>query len=65
MIFVTVFYVQIFRKGLTRMFSDRGEDCVFMETCMNLRRYPHMVIECIPLPTDVGDVAPVYFKVPV
>jgi len=57
--------VQIFRKGLTRMFSDRGEDCVFMETCMNLKRYPHMVIECIPLPKEIGDVAPIYFKVTV
>jgi len=47
------------------MFSDRGEDCVFMETCMNLKRYPHMVIECIPLPKEVGDMAPIYFKVTV
>jgi len=57
--------VQIFRKGLTRMFSDRGEDCVFMETCMNLKRYPHMVVECIPLPKEIGDMAPIYFKVTV
>ena len=56
-------HVQIFRKGLTRMFSDQGEDCVFMETCMNLKRYPHMVIECVPLPKEIGDVAPIYFKV--
>jgi len=47
------------------MFSDRGEDCVFMETCMHLKRYPHMVIECVPLPKEVGDMAPIYFKVTV
>jgi len=47
------------------MFSDRGEDCVFMETCMNMKRYPHMVIECIPLPKETGEMAPIYFKVTV
>jgi len=45
------------------MFSDLDEDCVFMETCMKLKRYPHMVIECVPLPKEIGDMAPIYFKV--
>ncbi|ELU01710.1 hypothetical protein CAPTEDRAFT_116793, partial [Capitella teleta] len=54
--------IQIFRKGLTAMFGSDDEDCVFMETCMRLNKFPHMVIECIPLPRELGDMAPIYFK---
>lgn len=52
--------INIFRKGLTRMFSDRGMDVVFME--MSTRSRNHTVIECIPLPQEVGQLAPMYFK---
>jgi hypothetical protein len=54
--------IKIFRKGLTRMFSDSEQDCVFMETSMNLKWFPHMFLECIPLPKEIGDTAPIYFK---
>ncbi|GAB6026896.1 hypothetical protein CHUAL_013541 [Chamberlinius hualienensis] len=54
--------IKIFRKGLTAMFKDRDMDVVFFESCMNIRRYPHMVIHCVPLPNDVGSMAPMYFK---
>jgi len=30
---------------------------------MNLKRFPHMAIECIPLPISAGETAPIYFKV--
>lgn len=45
------------------MFKDRDQDTVFMETSMNLRRHPHMYIECIPLDQESGMMAPMYFKV--
>ena len=45
------------------MFEDQGEDCVFMEMSRNIRHHPHMVLECIPLPKEVGDLSPIYFKV--
>ena len=45
------------------MFEENDEDCVFMETAMNLKRLPHLVIECVPLPKHIGDTAPIYFKV--
>ncbi|XP_037123869.1 CWF19-like protein 2 [Syngnathus acus] len=54
--------IQLFRRSLVRMFESQELDCVFMETHMNLRRRPHMVLECIPLPRDLGDMAPIYFK---
>ena len=44
------------------MFAENDEDVVFMETSMHLRRHPHMVIEAVPMPKEVGDMAPIYFK---
>ncbi|PWA20497.1 hypothetical protein CCH79_00003742, partial [Gambusia affinis] len=54
--------MQLFRRALVRMFESQELDCVFMETHMNLRRKQHMVLECIPLPRELGDMAPIYFK---
>ncbi|XP_076591864.1 CWF19-like protein 2 [Chaetodon auriga] len=54
--------MQLFRRALVRMFESQDLDCVFMETYMNPRRRPHMVLECIPLPRELGDMAPIYFK---
>ncbi|XP_028627233.1 CWF19-like protein 2 [Grammomys surdaster] len=54
--------IQMFRKSLVRMFEDKGLDCVFLETNMGLKRHYHMVYECIPLPKEAGDMAPIYFK---
>lgn len=45
------------------MFEDKGLDCIFLETNMNMKKQYHMVYECIPLPKEVGDMAPIYFKV--
>ena len=54
--------VEIFRKGLTRMFTDRDMDVVFMETYTSVKRKTHMFIDCIPLPQSEGELAPMYFK---
>lgn len=54
--------VQVFRKGLTRMFEDMGKDTVFMETAVAFRHHPHTYLECIPVPKEIGDMAPMYFK---
>ena len=45
------------------MYAEDDEDCVFMELCTRLKKTPHMVIECVPMPREVGDMAPIYFKV--
>ena len=45
------------------MFSDQDKDCVFMETTKNLNHHPHTYIECVPMPREQGDMAPIYFKV--
>ena len=54
--------IEIFRKGLTRMFSDRGMDVVFMETFTSVKRRAHMYIDCIPVPREEGTLLPMYFK---
>ncbi|XP_033631747.1 CWF19-like protein 2 [Asterias rubens] len=54
--------IQIYRKGLTKMFEDQDKDAIFLETCMKARSQRHMVIECVPVPKEIGDMAPIYFK---
>ncbi|XP_030056116.1 CWF19-like protein 2 [Microcaecilia unicolor] len=54
--------VQLFRKALVKMFEAKGLDCVFLETNMDMKKRYHMLYECIPLPKEVGDMAPIYFK---
>ncbi|KAG2457011.1 GCYA2 cyclase, partial [Polypterus senegalus] len=54
--------IQAFRKSLVEAFKDKGLDCVFLETHMNPKQRRHMVYECIPLPREIGDMAPIYFK---
>ncbi|KAM5245793.1 CWF19-like protein 2 [Ctenodactylus gundi] len=54
--------IQMFRKSLVKMFEDKGLDCVFLETNMSMKKQYHMVYECIPLPKEIGDMAPIYFK---
>ena len=45
------------------MFEDQDKDAIFLETCMKARSQRHMVIECVPVPKEIGDMAPIYFKV--
>ncbi len=43
--------------------SDEDEsDCIFFESAMSLRHHPHMVLECVPLPKELGETAPMYFQ---
>lgn len=53
----------MFRRALTQMFEAREADAIFFETAMNLKRFPHMALECVPLPISAGETAPIYFKV--
>ncbi|XP_071590800.1 CWF19-like protein 2 [Heliangelus exortis] len=54
--------IQMFRNTLVKMFEAKDLDCVFLETNMSMKKRYHMVYECIPLPKEVGDMAPIYFK---
>ncbi|XP_053312444.1 CWF19-like protein 2 [Spea bombifrons] len=54
--------IQMFRKALVKMFEARDLDCVFLESNISMKKRFHLVYECIPLPKEVGDMAPIYFK---
>lgn len=50
------------KKSLVSMFSSDNEDIIFLETCKSLRGSYHCIIDCIPVPKEIGDMAPIYFK---
>ena len=54
--------MQMFRKALVKMYEADDRDCVFYETAMGLKHHPHMVLECVPLPREMGELAPMYFQ---
>lgn len=54
--------IQEFRKSLVRMFADDDQDCVFFEHADRLKSFPHMILECVPIPREIGDMAPMYFQ---
>jgi hypothetical protein len=46
-----------------RMFAEEDKGVIFYETVITLKYQKHTVIECVPLPWDVFDLIPGYFKV--
>ncbi|XP_032517872.2 CWF19-like protein 2 homolog [Danaus plexippus] len=51
-----------YRKMITQYYNSQDQDVVFYETATRLHRFPHLVINCVPMPRDVGDTASIYFK---
>ncbi|XP_030745795.1 CWF19-like protein 2 homolog [Sitophilus oryzae] len=51
-----------FRKALVRLFCSKDQDVIFFESALGFHKYPHTLLECIPLPKEEGDMAPIYFK---
>ncbi|XP_051178445.1 uncharacterized protein [Lolium perenne] len=55
--------VRNFKKCLLKMFAQQSKDVIFMETVICLaKQRRHCMIECIPVPNEVSDKAPMYFK---
>lgn len=54
--------LKVFRKALCKMFADQDKYPVFFEVYKNRHKFPHMKLECIPLPREIGELAPIYFK---
>ncbi|KAL8208789.1 hypothetical protein R6Q57_008201 [Mikania cordata] len=55
--------IRNFKKCLLMMFAKQEKEVVFLETVMWLAKQSrHCLIECIPLPLDVGKQAALYFK---
>ncbi|XP_066522777.1 CWF19-like protein 2 [Hoplias malabaricus] len=54
--------IEMFRRALVKMFESQDLDCVFLESYRNPKKRLHLLYECIPLPRELGDSAPIYFK---
>jgi len=50
-------------KCLIRMFNEEGKGVVFYETFLNFKWQKHTYIECVPVPYDLFEQLPGYFKV--
>ncbi|XP_077239241.1 cwfJ-like family protein [Tasmannia lanceolata] len=55
--------IRNFKKCLLMMFAKQDKDVVFLETVMGLaHQRRHCLIECIPLPCEIANEGPLYFK---
>lgn len=50
-------------KCLMKMYAEEDKGVVFFETVLSLRKQKHTYIECIPVPWELFDLLPGYFKV--
>ncbi|KAH9904024.1 cell cycle control protein cwf19 [Xylariomycetidae sp. FL2044] len=51
-----------FMKCLTRMYHDQGREVVFYENAAAPQRHMHAAMQAVPIPYDLGDTAPAFFK---
>jgi hypothetical protein len=51
-----------FMKSLTRMYHDQGRDVVFYENAATPGRKPHAALNAVPIPFELGDTAPAFFR---
>ncbi|KAG8908410.1 hypothetical protein FRB99_006615 [Tulasnella sp. 403] len=54
--------VKNFMKCLMRMFHEEEKGVIFYETVLNLKWQKHTMIECVPVPLDLFQDLPAYFK---
>ncbi|KAF8584700.1 hypothetical protein K439DRAFT_1345402 [Ramaria rubella] len=54
--------IRNFMKCLMRMFAEEDKGVVFYETVLNIKWQKHSYIECVPVPWDIFEMLPAYFK---
>ncbi|KAF9049559.1 hypothetical protein BDZ89DRAFT_1242473 [Hymenopellis radicata] len=54
--------VRNFMKCVMRMFAEEDQGVIFYETVISLKQQKHTCIECVPLPWNIFDIIPGYFK---
>lgn len=54
--------IRNFMKSLTRMYHDQGRDVIFYENAAHPNRKPHAGMVVVPLPYNLGETAPAFFK---
>lgn len=50
------------RKKLVHLLEEDEEDVIFFESALYIDKHPHMILHCVPVPKEVGDTAPIFFK---
>ena len=53
---------QNFMKCLTRLYASRSQAVIFYENAAHPSRFPHAAMTAVPLPLDVAEMAPAFFK---
>nr|CAI5818197.1 unnamed protein product [Callosobruchus analis] len=48
------------QKTIIKMFRLQKKEVVYFESAKQINRFPHMCIQCVPLPD--GEMTPIYFK---
>ncbi|KAK4097240.1 hypothetical protein N658DRAFT_561906 [Parathielavia hyrcaniae] len=51
-----------FMKSLTRLYHDQGREVLFYENAASPQRRLHAALVAVPIPYDLGDTAPAFFR---
>ncbi|KAF2967882.1 hypothetical protein GQX73_g5687 [Xylaria multiplex] len=51
-----------FMKCLTRLYHEQGREIVFYENAAAPQRHMHAAMQAVPIPYELGDTAPAFFK---
>lgn len=54
--------IRNFMKSLTRLYHEQGREVVFYENAAAPHRHLHAALVAIPIPWDLGDTAPAFFR---
>ncbi|KAI0145609.1 hypothetical protein GGR57DRAFT_296729 [Xylariaceae sp. FL1272] len=54
--------IRNFMKCLTRLYHDQGREVVFYENAAAPQRHMHAAMQAVPIPYELGDTAPAFFK---
>ncbi|ELR08468.1 hypothetical protein VC83_01244 [Pseudogymnoascus destructans] len=54
--------IRNYMKSLTRMYHDQGRAVIFYENAAAPNRRPHAALQAVPLPYELGDTAPAFFR---
>ncbi|KAI1857195.1 uncharacterized protein JN550_013432 [Neoarthrinium moseri] len=54
--------IRNFMKCLTRMYHDQGREVIFYENAAAPHRHMHAAMQAVPIPYELGDTAPAFFK---
>lgn len=54
--------LKLFKRALYKMFMDQNQYPVFYEIYKSSYKFSHMRLECVPIPKEIGELAPIYFK---